>query len=75
MYSLLVLGLIPGTNIQIGFWAWMGLMVSLLIILRLSWHRIGASIAKRWRNLYEEDGLHDPWHASRFHRRLQLRAR
>ena len=75
MYSLLVLGLIPGTNIQIDFWAWIGLMISFLIILRLGWHHIKTAATRHWQNLYDEDGLHDPWHASRFHRRLQLKAR
>lgn len=79
MYSLLVLGLIPGTNIQIGFWAWVGLMICLLIIVKLYWRRARSLATSffqdKWQSLYDEDGLHDPWHASRYHRRLDLKAR
>lgn len=31
MYNFLVLGLIPGTNIQIGFYAWIALVISLMV--------------------------------------------
>lgn len=31
MYNFLVLGIIPGTNIQIGFYAWIVLMLALFI--------------------------------------------
>ena len=33
MYTFLVLGLIPGTNIQIGFWGWIIIMVGLTLLL------------------------------------------
>lgn len=70
MYSFLVLGLIPGTNIQLSFWAWLVIMPLLV-----------ASIWKfkpRMLNLIEW-GLAPqprlPLPANRLHRRLQLPAR
>lgn len=74
MYSFLVLGLIPGTNIEISFWAWLVLMAGLLIAFKLYRKRVMKLIADWWRSLDEIDEL-DPMHASRFHRRLNLTAR
>ena len=34
MYSVLVLGLIPGTNIQISFWAWLVIIAILPFLAR-----------------------------------------
>ncbi|HSW85552.1 MAG TPA: hypothetical protein VLF79_02995 [Candidatus Saccharimonadales bacterium] len=41
MYDLLVLGLIPGTNLQISFQAWLIMLASLPLItaLYMVWHR------------------------------------
>ena len=75
MYSLLVLGLIPGTDIQISFWAWMVLMAGLLVAFKLCHRRIMNFLADWWRSLDEADSLSDPLHASRLHSRLRLTAR
>lgn len=65
MYSFLVLGLIPGTNIQISFQAWLGIMAGLpfaAAFMRPLWHqRLSESVARQ----------RQPLHASQLH----LRAR
>jgi hypothetical protein len=67
MYAFLVLGLIPGTNIQISFQAWLFIAPVLLvaaIILRpraLQW----------WHKFGEDQASRRPLHASQLH----LRAR
>ena len=75
MYSLLVLGLIPGTNIQISFWAWIGLMIGLVLAFMLSRHRLANFLADSWKRLYYVDGARHPLHASQLHSRLHLTAR
>jgi hypothetical protein len=70
MYSLLVLGLIPGTNIQLSFWAWLIIMPLLAALsLRLKPH-IRHFIA--WGKAAPP---RLPLSASQLHRRLQLTAR
>lgn len=34
MYSLLVLGMIPGTNIQLSFWAWLAIIIFIPVFYR-----------------------------------------
>ncbi len=75
MYSLLVLGLIPGTNIQINFWAWIGLMTVLLILFRIYGRRVMNFVVAWWRSLDYIDDPRDPLHASQLHSRLHLTAR
>ncbi len=49
MYSFLVLGLIPGTNIQLSFQAWLGLMLVLIVCARV----FRAQISQAWHNLID----------------------
>jgi hypothetical protein len=70
MYSFLVLGLIPGTNIQLSFWAWLVIMPLLVVA--------GRKFRPQVRDLIEW-GLAPqprlPLPANRLHRRLQPTAR
>ena len=77
MYDFLVLGLIPGTNIQIGFWASIGLMIGLVIAYRLYRRRLFKLIEDWWHQFDEEAGgsARKPLPASRLHRRLHQMAR
>ena len=68
MYSFLVLGLIPGTNIAISFQAWIALGVMLALALPghrlyVRYHQLVSTAARR------------PLHASQLHRRLHQMAR
>jgi hypothetical protein len=67
MYAFLVLGLIPGTNIQISFQAWLVIAPVLLvaaIILR--------PLVLRWWHKFNEDQVsRRPLHASQLHLRAQ----
>jgi hypothetical protein len=77
MYSLLVLGLIPGTNIQIGFWAWIILTAILMITFALYKQHL-VRLIKRWWHQFDEDAgslARRPLHASQLHRRLHQLAR
>lgn len=70
MYSLLVLGLIPGTNIQLSFWAWVALMPLLAAF--------GLMLKPLARRLVEWGKAVPPrlpLPASQLHRRLQPTAR
>ncbi|HVX56784.1 MAG TPA: hypothetical protein VHA37_03565 [Candidatus Saccharimonadales bacterium] len=51
MDSILVLGLIPGTNIQISFGAWIALMLVLAVAFKLYKRRIWAAIEAVTRQL------------------------
>ena len=76
MYSFLVLGLIPGTNIQIDFWAWIILMAGLLIATVLLKQYVLRLVANWWHQFDETDGAsRQPLHASQLHQRLRLMAR
>lgn len=76
MYSFLVLGLIPGTNIQIGFWTWMVLMVGLIITFKIYKRRLYRAIENWWHKFDEEtDVARKPLPASQLHRRLNQMAR
>lgn len=80
VYSLLVLGLIPGTDIQIGFSAWVVMMIVLLIGFKLYRQRVARAVRslametwKRFEGHY--DLVRQPLHASQLHRRLTQTAR
>jgi hypothetical protein len=76
VYSFLVLGLIPGTNIQIGFWAWIVLMVGLIITFKIYKRRLYRAIGNWWHQFDEDNGLaRKPLPASQLHRRLHQMAR
>lgn len=69
MYSFLVLGLVPGTNIQISFWAWIIIMAVLLVVAK----RFKATIEQRidawWHQFDNPAGSRKPLHASQLHLR------
>lgn len=71
MYSILVLGLIPGTNIQISFKAWLVIMAVLLVLAPLLRIPLKRLIEFGKANVpYQQ-----PLHASLVHHRLQHTAR
>jgi hypothetical protein len=67
MYAFLVLGLIPGTNIQISFQAWL-VIAPLLLVAAIV---LSPRVLKWWRKFNEDQASRRPLHASRLH----LRAR
>jgi hypothetical protein len=71
MYTFLVLGLIPGTNIQIGFWGWAIIMIALAIVFRIYKSRLTRYVKSWWHQFDDElDELpRKPLHASRLHLR------
>lgn len=75
MYSLLVLGLIPGTNISISFQAWIILMLGLAIAFKFYRRRVLEYLAMWWRSLEGIEDTRRVVHASQLHRRLHLTAR
>lgn len=61
MYNFIVLGLIPGTNIQIGFWAYLIIFAALafaFLFIRYRIHRLGLS---------EMFAARTPLHATQLH--------
>lgn len=70
MYSILVLGLIPGTNIQISFWVW----VAVMVLLPVAAPRLKAPLLQ-FLEIGKAPTPHVPQHASQLHRRLQRTAR
>ena len=70
MYTFLVLGLIPGTNIQIGFWAWIIFMAGLAVVVYRLKTRIVSFLESWWRQFDEDKAIaRKPLHASRLHLR------
>ena len=69
MYTFLVLGLIPGTNIQINFWAWMVIMTGLIIIGWRAKRYVVRYIAAWWHQFDEDAGIRKPLHANQLHLR------
>jgi hypothetical protein len=71
MYNFLVLGLIPGTNIEIGFWTWIIIMTGLVIAFRRSKPYIIEMVDKWWHQFDEdvESVPSEPLHANRLHLR------
>lgn len=65
MYNLLVLGLIPGTNIQIGFYAWVVLVLAVFIAVYFMHKKIIAIIN---RPDFEFE-IRKPLHANQLHSR------
>lgn len=81
MYSLLVLGYIPGTNIQISFQAWLIMLVVLPVIIKLSWPRLWPKLKPRLDQVVQaaltltaaylaSDTMRQPLHASQLHQRV-----
>jgi len=71
MYALLVLGLIPGTNIQINFQAWLYIAPVLLAVGLILEPRLERRIRQWWHEFDEDQASRRPLHASQLH----LRAR
>jgi hypothetical protein len=71
MYNFLVLGLIPGTNIQIGFWTWIIIMIGLVVAFKRSKPYVIEMVYKWWHQFDEdvESVPREPLHASRLHLR------
>jgi hypothetical protein len=61
MYSFIVLGIVPGTNLQIGFSAWLILSGLALVTFRLR-HQIGKLAVT-------VQAVRQPLHASQLHQR------
>jgi|GEM_PF-1547022 len=70
MYSFLVLGLIPGTNIQISFQAWLVIMPVLLVVAILL-----KSPLRKLIDFGKAVAPHEAMDASLLHHRLQHTAR
>jgi len=71
VYSFIVLGIIPGTDIQIGFWPMMGLMVTSLAAFKIYKPRLVKYVSDWWHQYDDlEDPAHQRLHASHLHRRL-----
>ncbi len=68
MYSFLVLGLIPGTNIQINFWAWIIIMVGLTIAAYRLRPRVVRLISNWWHQ-FDDESTRQPLHANQLHLR------
>jgi hypothetical protein len=68
MYTFLVLGLIPGTNIQINFYAWLVIMVGLIIMAYRLLPRVVRLVSACWRKL-NNTSARKPLHASQLHLR------
>jgi len=71
MYSILVLGLIPGTNIQISFKAWLIIVAGLLVLAPVLIVSLKRLIAFGKANT----SYPQPLHANLLHHRLQHTAR
>jgi hypothetical protein len=71
MYTFLVLGLIPGTNIQVSFWVWIILMIGLVLVFRKYRSQLYGRISDWWHQFDEnnENSGRKPLHANRLHLR------
>lgn len=71
MYNFLVLGLIPGTDIQIGFWTWIIITIGLVVAFQSSKPYLAEVINKWWHKFDEdvESVPREPLHANRLHLR------
>lgn len=69
MYSFIVLGLIPGTNIQINFWAWIIIMIGLTVTAYKLRFRVVRLVSNWWGQLDNEAETRQPLHASQLHLR------
>ncbi len=70
MYSFLVLGLVPGTNVQISFQGWLVLMAVLAVATPVMWSGL-----KRRLLAYQPVVLRTPLDASQLHHRRHPTAR
>lgn len=70
VYSFFVLGLVPGTDIQISFLGWMGLTCLVFFSCLLLWSHL-----LHTRRPNDITSAHVPLHASQLHQRLRLAAR
>jgi hypothetical protein len=71
MYSILVLGLIPGTNIQINFWVWIILMIGLVLAFRKYKEQLYSRVSDWWHQFDDEHGARKPLPANQLHFRGQ----
>ena len=71
MYDFLVLGLIPGTDIQIGFWTWIIITVAVVVGFKRSKPFVIETVEKWWHQFDEdvESVPNEPMHASHLHLR------
>lgn len=71
MYSFLVLGLVPGTNIQIGFWTSIVLMLALAVVFKRYKQHLIRSVLNWWHQFDEDiEGMpRKPLPANRLHLR------
>ena len=68
MYTFLVLGLIPGTNIQINFYAWIIIMSGLIITAYRLRPRLVQAISNWWHQ-FDKAPSRQPLHANQLHLR------
>ena len=68
MYSFLVLGIIPGTNIQITFDMWLQLAELAIVLIGLAW---GITHSREVRKLAKTVQRRLPLHATQLHLRAQ----
>lgn len=69
MYTFLVLGLIPGTNIQINFYAWVIIMIGLAISAHRLRPRFVRALSSWWHQFDEVHQQRRPLHANQLHLR------
>jgi hypothetical protein len=69
MYTFLVLGLIPGTNIEISFWAWIIIMAFVAIAGYRLRSRVVRYVTTWWQQLDEDEFARQPLHANQLHLR------
>lgn len=69
MYSFLVLGLIPGTDIQINFWVWIILMIGLVFAAHRLKPRVINYVVNWWHQFDDETTDRQPLHANQLHLR------
>lgn len=69
MYAFLVLGLIPGTNIQISFWAWILIVGMVLVAAKRYKPQLQLRLNTWWHQFDEGEATRQPLHANRLHLR------
>jgi hypothetical protein len=69
MYTFLVLGLIPGTNIQINFWAWIVIVIGAAFVAHRLKSRVVAFASTWWHQFDADKATRQPLHASQLHLR------
>ena len=71
MYAFFVLGLIPGTNIQISFQAWLFIAPVLAVAGLILRPRLERRVRQWWHEYDEDQVSRQPLHASQLHLRAQ----